>query len=65
MPLSFYLLRDFILIQLMLSVTYCVFFRDNMGGTPDFDNRMLENLKNFDINSPEVKQQFGKFRDHF
>ncbi|CAO2835351.1 unnamed protein product [Amaranthus hypochondriacus] len=33
---------------------------DNMGGTPDFDNRMLENLKNFDINSPEVKQQFDQ-----
>ncbi|XP_021748086.1 protein TIC 40, chloroplastic-like [Chenopodium quinoa] len=33
---------------------------DNMGGTPEWDNRMVDNLKNFDLNSPEVKQQFDQ-----
>ncbi|KNA10180.1 hypothetical protein SOVF_146780 [Spinacia oleracea] len=33
---------------------------DNMGGSPDWDNRMVDNLKNFDLNSPEVKQQFDQ-----
>jgi hypothetical protein len=35
--------------------------RNNMGGSPDqWDNRMLDHLKNFDLSSPEVRQQFGK-----
>lgn len=33
---------------------------DNMGGSPEWDNSMVENLKNFDLNSPEVKQQFDQ-----
>uniref|UniRef100_A0A803M536 Protein TIC 40, chloroplastic n=1 Tax=Chenopodium quinoa TaxID=63459 RepID=A0A803M536_CHEQI len=33
---------------------------DNMGGSPEWDNRMVDNLKNFDLNSPEVKQQFDQ-----
>lgn len=33
---------------------------DNMGGSEEWDNRMVENLKNFDLNSPEVKQQFDQ-----
>ncbi|XP_078433203.1 hydroxyproline-rich glycoprotein family protein [Wolffia australiana] len=33
---------------------------DNMGGggSSEWDNRMMDSLKNFDISSPEVKQQF-------
>jgi hypothetical protein len=35
--------------------------RNNMGGSPDqWDNRMVDHLKNFDLSSPEVKQQFGE-----
>jgi hypothetical protein len=36
--------------------------RNNMGGSsPDqWDNRMLDHLKNFDLSSPEVRQQFGE-----
>lgn len=30
-----------------------------MGGSPEWDNRMMDSLKNFDLNSPEVKEQFG------
>lgn len=26
----------------------------------EFDGRVLDSLKNFDLNSAEVKQQFGK-----
>lgn len=26
----------------------------------EFDSRVLDSLKNFDLNSAEVKQQFGK-----
>ncbi|KZV57075.1 protein TIC 40, chloroplastic-like [Dorcoceras hygrometricum] len=33
---------------------------NNMGGNPEWDNRMMENLKNFDLSSPEVKQQFDQ-----
>ncbi|KAL2925605.1 Protein TIC 40 chloroplastic [Bienertia sinuspersici] len=33
---------------------------DNMGGNAEWDNRMVDNLKNFDLNSPEVKQQFDQ-----
>ncbi|KAL7128463.1 hypothetical protein ABFS83_14G319100 [Erythranthe nasuta] len=33
---------------------------NNMGGTPEWDNRMMDSLKNFDISSPEVKQQFDQ-----
>jgi len=36
------------------------FFRDNLGGNPEWDNRMAETLNNFDLASPEVKQQFGE-----
>lgn len=32
-----------------------------MGGSPEWDNRMMDSLKNFDISSPEVKEQFGNF----
>lgn len=32
-----------------------------MSGDTTWDNRMLESLKNFDLNSQEVQQQFGKF----
>ena len=31
-----------------------------MSGSGEWDKRMTETLKNFDLNSPEVKQQFGK-----
>lgn len=31
-----------------------------MGGNPEWDNRMMDTLKNFDLNSPEIKQQFGE-----
>ncbi|XP_006653431.3 protein TIC 40, chloroplastic [Oryza brachyantha] len=34
---------------------------NNMGGSPDqWDNRMLDHLKNFDLSSPEVRQQFAQ-----
>ncbi|KAL3503891.1 hypothetical protein ACH5RR_033732 [Cinchona calisaya] len=33
---------------------------NNMGGSPEWDNRMMDTLKNFDLNSPEVKQQFDQ-----
>ncbi|CAK9165857.1 unnamed protein product [Ilex paraguariensis] len=33
----------------------------NMGGSTEWDNRMMDSLKNFDLSSPEVKQQFGEF----
>nr|ACG42966.1 translocon Tic40 [Zea mays] len=34
---------------------------NNMGATPDqWDNRMLDHLKNFDLSSPEVRQQFAQ-----
>lgn len=32
-----------------------------MGGSAEWDNRMMDSLKNFDLSSPEVKQQFGEF----
>jgi len=32
-----------------------------MGGDGAWDNRMSDMLKNFDLNSTEVKQQFGMF----
>lgn len=31
-----------------------------MGGSPEWDNRMMDTLKNFDLNSPDVKEQFGE-----
>jgi hypothetical protein len=35
--------------------------RNNMGASPDqWDNRMVDHLKNFDLSSPEVRQQFGE-----
>lgn len=33
---------------------------NNMGGNPEWDNRMMDTLKNFDLNSPEIKQQFDQ-----
>nr|CAE03131.3 OJ000114_01.12 [Oryza sativa Japonica Group] len=36
-------------------------YPNNMGGSPDqWDNRMLDHLKNFDLSSPEVRQQFAQ-----
>ena len=37
-----------------------ILFRNNMGGSAEWDNRMMDSLKSFDLSSPEVKQQFGK-----
>lgn len=34
--------------------------RDGMCESGEFDSRVLDSLKNFDLNSAEVKQQFGK-----
>lgn len=33
---------------------------NSMGGSPEWDNRMMDSLKNFDISSPEVKEQFDQ-----
>ncbi|KAK1436670.1 hypothetical protein QVD17_02452 [Tagetes erecta] len=33
---------------------------NSMGGNPEWDNRMMESLKNFDLSSPEVKDQFDQ-----
>ncbi|XP_050111340.1 protein TIC 40, chloroplastic-like isoform X2 [Malus sylvestris] len=33
---------------------------NNMGGSSEWDNRMMDSLKNFDLSSPEVKQQFDQ-----
>ncbi|KAK7290307.1 hypothetical protein RIF29_04626 [Crotalaria pallida] len=33
---------------------------NNMGGSGEWDNRMMETLKNFDLSSPDVKQQFDQ-----
>lgn len=33
---------------------------NNVGGNPAWDNRMMDTLKNFDLNSPEIKQQFDQ-----
>ncbi|XP_022771913.1 protein TIC 40, chloroplastic-like [Durio zibethinus] len=33
---------------------------NNMGGSAEWDNRMMDSLKNFDLNSLEVKQQFDQ-----
>lgn len=32
----------------------------NMTGNSEWDNRMMDSLKNFDLSSPEVKQQFDQ-----
>uniref|UniRef100_A0A5B7BT19 Protein TIC 40, chloroplastic n=1 Tax=Davidia involucrata TaxID=16924 RepID=A0A5B7BT19_DAVIN len=32
----------------------------NMGGSTEWDNRMMDSLKNFDLSSPEIKQQFDQ-----
>lgn len=32
-----------------------------MGGSAEWDNRMVDSLKSFDLSSPEVKQQFGEY----
>ncbi|KAL0314164.1 UNVERIFIED_CONTAM: tRNA (guanine(37)-N1)-methyltransferase 1 [Sesamum angustifolium] len=39
--------------------------RNNMGGSPEWDSRMMDSLKSFDLSSPEVKQQFDAFRGIF
>ncbi|KAL0351352.1 UNVERIFIED_CONTAM: protein, chloroplastic [Sesamum calycinum] len=33
---------------------------NNMGGSPEWDSRMMHSLKSFDLSSPEVKQQFDQ-----
>ncbi|XP_057490929.1 protein TIC 40, chloroplastic-like [Actinidia eriantha] len=33
---------------------------NNMGGSTEWDNRMMDSLKNFDLSSPDVKQQFDQ-----
>ncbi|KAL8162408.1 hypothetical protein V2J09_013897 [Rumex salicifolius] len=33
---------------------------NNMGGSPEWDSRMMDTMKNFDLSSPEVKQQFDQ-----
>ncbi|XP_061360323.1 protein TIC 40, chloroplastic isoform X2 [Gastrolobium bilobum] len=33
---------------------------NNMSGSNEWDSRMMDTLKNFDLNSPEVKQQFDQ-----
>ncbi|KAM7507569.1 hypothetical protein LguiA_018022 [Lonicera macranthoides] len=33
---------------------------NNMGGSAEWDNRMVDSLKSFDLSSPEVKQQFDQ-----
>lgn len=33
---------------------------NNMSGNTEWDSRMMDTLKNFDLNSPEVKQQFDQ-----
>ncbi|KAJ0977271.1 hypothetical protein J5N97_012745 [Dioscorea zingiberensis] len=33
---------------------------NNMGGGSEWDKRMVDSLKNFDLSSPEVKQQFDQ-----
>nr|CAD1836915.1 unnamed protein product [Ananas comosus var. bracteatus] len=33
---------------------------NNMGGSTEWDSRMMDSLKNFDLSSPEVKQQFDQ-----
>lgn len=33
---------------------------NNMGGSGEWDKRMMDSLKNFDLNSPEIKQQFDQ-----
>ncbi|KAL6504929.1 hypothetical protein OROHE_023687 [Orobanche hederae] len=32
----------------------------DMGETPEWDNRMMDVLRNFDLSSPEIKQQFDQ-----
>lgn len=33
---------------------------NNMGGSGEWDNKMMDSLKSFDLSSPEVKQQFDQ-----
>ncbi|XP_043722452.1 protein TIC 40, chloroplastic-like [Telopea speciosissima] len=33
---------------------------NNMGGSTEWDNQVMDSLKNFDLSSPEVKQQFDQ-----
>ncbi|XP_022141409.1 protein TIC 40, chloroplastic isoform X2 [Momordica charantia] len=33
---------------------------NNMSGSPQWDGRLMDSLKNFDLSSPEVKQQFDQ-----
>ncbi|CAA3013278.1 TIC 40, chloroplastic [Olea europaea subsp. europaea] len=32
-----------------------------IGYSPEWDNRLMDSSKNFDLSSPEIKQQFGEF----
>lgn len=32
-----------------------------MSSNGEWDDRLMDSFKNFDLNSPEFKQQFGKF----
>nr|GEW71373.1 retrotransposon protein, putative, Ty3-gypsy subclass [Tanacetum cinerariifolium] len=34
-------------------------YAEQHGGSPEWDKRMMDSLKNFDISSPEIKEQFG------
>ncbi|KAL6522240.1 hypothetical protein OROMI_032117 [Orobanche minor] len=33
---------------------------NDMGASPEWDNRMMDVLRNFDLSSPEIKQQFDQ-----
>lgn len=33
---------------------------NNMGGSTEWDNKMMDSLRSFDLSSPEVKQQFDQ-----
>lgn len=48
------------LVNLNCFSTLGVCSRNNMAGSEEWDKRMMDTLKNFDLNSPEIKQQFGK-----
>lgn len=44
----------------VINMISCLLWHSNsMGGDGAWDNRMSDMLKNFDLNSTEVKQQFG------
>lgn len=43
----------------LCSLTFYDYCRSNMSGDAGWNNQVSESLKNFDLNSPEVKEQFG------